>query len=254
MRPAARLLAVAAAALLLGAGGGYQGTTLYVNRVVVASPGDVSLGALVRSSSALSAEALEAMSRSATVLRDSIQYLPVSQYQPLLDSAFGADAILVGSWSLIVPRGTSAEGQGYLLDRLADYLISQNLLADARVDISFSIAGLKGTAPQDGTPSFQVVRTARGVDVHFSLSAADGSSVTGRATLPPAAGPDTAEGVRQNAPVRVVFRKGPLTVEMPGKALASASVGDTVKVFVADSQKTFTGRLAQGKAVQVDLP
>jgi hypothetical protein len=31
-------------------------------------------------------------------------------------------------------------------------------------------------------------------------------------------------------------------------------VGDTVKVYVADSQKTFTGRLAQGKAVQVDLP
>jgi hypothetical protein len=253
MRPAARLLAVAAAALLLGTGG-FPGATLYVNRVVVASPGDVSLGALVRSSSALSAEAQEAMSRSATVLRDSIQYLPVSQYQPLLDAAFGTDAILVGSWSLIVPRGTSAEGQGYLLDRLADYLISQNLLGDARVDISFAIAGLKGNAPQDGTPSFQVVRTARGVDVQFSLTASDGSSVTGRAALPPAAGPDTALGVTQNAPVRVVFRKGPIMVEMPGKALASASVGDTVKVYVVDSQKTFTGRLEQGKAVHVDLP
>jgi flagella basal body P-ring formation protein FlgA len=41
---------------------------------------------------------------------------------------------------------------------------------------------------------------------------------------------------------------------MPGKALASASVGENVSVFVADSQKTFTGRVIEGKAVQVDLP
>jgi flagella basal body P-ring formation protein FlgA len=52
----------------------------------------------------------------------------------------------------------------------------------------------------------------------------------------------------------VVFRKGPITVEMPGKALATAAVGDAVSVVVADIQKTFTGRVLEGKAVQVDLP
>ena len=52
----------------------------------------------------------------------------------------------------------------------------------------------------------------------------------------------------------MVFRKGPITVEMPGKALASAAVGESVSVYIADSQKTFTGRVTDGKAVQVDLP
>jgi flagellar P-ring protein precursor FlgI len=34
----------------------------------------------------------------------------------------------------------------------------------------------------------------------------------------------------------------------------NAAVGESVSVFIADSQKTFTGRVTDGKAVQVDLP
>jgi hypothetical protein len=258
MRPAAALLTILCAGLLLGAGGGFSGATLYVNRIVVAPQGNVSLGALVRSSGPLAAEAREALSRSATVLGDSLQYLPVSQYQAQLDAAFGTDAILVGSWSMIVAQGTSAEAEGYLLSRLADFLISQNLLADSRVDMSFTLASLRGNPPEDGTPSFQVVKTVRGAEVSFSLAGSDGSSVAGRVTLAPRPddGSDTGPtaGVKTNSAVRVVFRRGPITVEMPGRALESAAVGQIVSVYVPDSRKTFTGRVREGKAVQVDLP
>jgi flagella basal body P-ring formation protein FlgA len=52
----------------------------------------------------------------------------------------------------------------------------------------------------------------------------------------------------------VVFRKGPITVEVPGKTLGASSVGDVVNVSIAESQKTFTGRVTDERAVQVDLP
>jgi flagella basal body P-ring formation protein FlgA len=67
-------------------------------------------------------------------------------------------------------------------------------------------------------------------------------------------GTENQRGVKSSAPVRVVFRKGPITVEMPGRALASASIGENVGVYISDSQKTFSGRVIDGKAVQVDLP
>ncbi|HET6452333.1 MAG TPA: flagella basal body P-ring formation protein FlgA [Spirochaetia bacterium] len=265
MRAAVRLIPVLCAAFLLGAGaqataaGGTVGTTLYVNRVVVAPSGNVSLGALVHSPGPVSAPAQEALSHSATVLGDSLQYLPASRYQSQLEAVFGTDAILVGSWSLLVPQGTSAEGEGYLLARLADYLIAQNLFSDSRVDFSFTLGSLRGNPPQDGAPVFQTVRTAQAVEVSFTLTGSDGSSVSGRVSLPaaasgPSAAPDPGTAVRSSSAVRVLFRRGPITVEMPGKALSSASVGDTVSVLVPDSQKTFTGRLVEGKAVQVDLP
>jgi len=65
-----------------------------------------------------------------------------------------------------------------------------------------------------------------------------------------AAAPD----LRPSDPVRVVFHKGPITIEMQGKAQGQAAVGDMVNVMVTDSQKSFTGRLRAGKAVDVELP
>jgi hypothetical protein len=255
MNAAARGITVLLAGFLLGAGSGSPGVTLYINRVVLAAPGNVSLDALVRTSAVLSPQAREALSQSATVLGDTVQYLPVSQYAPQLEAAFGTDAIIVGSWSLVVPRGTSAEAEPYLLDRLADYLIAQNLVGDSRADLSFTLGSLSGPPPRDGSPVFQVMKTSHGTEVSFQLAGSAGSAVSGRVTLPAApASPDSAPAVKPNAPVRVVFHKGPITVEMPGRALAGAAVGQTVAVYISDSQKTFTGRVLDGKAVQVDLP
>jgi hypothetical protein len=195
------------------------------------------------------------MSRSVTVLGEAVQFLPTSAYMPLLEAGFGDDAIIVGSRTVLVPKGTSAEGESYLLDRLADFLSTQGLVDDGKVDISFTQGSLKGAPPQDGTPTYQVVKSSRGIEVSFHLTGSGGNAVAGRVTLPAApAGADLQWGVKSSSPVRVVFRKGPITVEMPGKALSSASVGESVSVFIADSQKTFTGRVIDGKAVQVDLP
>ena len=238
-----------------GAPGDALGVTLYVNRVIVAAKGDVGLGMLVRTAGSIAPRAQEGLARSVTVLGDSVQYLPVGLYMPQLEAAFGADAIIVGSRTILVPKGTSAEAESYLLDRLGDFLAAQGLVDDGKVELAFTQTSLKGSPPQDGMPSCQVVRTARGVEVSFLLTGSNGDAVSGRVTLPALqGGPDPQRGVKSNTQVRVVFRKGPITVEMPGKAIASASLGETVGVLLAEGQKTFIGRVIEGKAVQVDLP
>jgi hypothetical protein len=245
--------------MTLGAQGtarGSEGTTLYVSRVVVAEKGDIGLGMLVKAAGPLAPAAQEGMARSVTVLGEAVQYLPVGLYLPQLETAFGADAIIVGSRTILIPRGSTAAGETYLLDRLGDFLAAQGLVDEGgKVEMTFTQVSLKGSPPRDGTPSCQVVRTPRAVEVSFLLTGTNGDAVSGRVTLPaPQVGPDLQRGVKSSAPVRVVFRKGPITVEMPGKTMGSASVGENVSVFIADSQKTFTGRVIDGKAVQVDLP
>ena len=262
MKPSIPRLAVLLPFLALGTALAAQGTprgadgaTLYVNRIVVAAQGDIGLGMLVRAAGPLAPAAQEGLARSVTVLGEAVQYLPVSLYMPQLETAFGADAIIVGSRTILIPKGTPAEGESYVLDRLVDFLAAQGLVDDGKVDLTFTQVSLKGSPPQDGIPSCQVMRTSRGIEVAFLLTGTSGNSVSGRVTLPPASeGPDRQHGVKSSAQVRVVFRKGPITVEMPGKALASAAVGESVSVYIADSQKTFTGRVTDGKAVQVDLP
>jgi hypothetical protein len=226
-----------------------------VSRILVAEKGDIGLGMLVRAAGPLAPAAQEGLARSVTVMGEALQYLPVDLYLPQLETAFGPDAIIVGSRTILIPRGSTAEGETYLLDRLGDFLAAQGLVNDGKVELTFTQASLKGSPPQDGTPSCQVVRTSRAVEVSFLLTGSNGDAVSGRVTLPaPQAGPDLQRGVKSSAQVRVVFRKGPITVEMPGKTMGSASMGETVSVFVADIQKTFTGRVIDGKAVQVDLP
>ena len=255
MKPIIPRLAVLLPFLALGTALAAQGTTVYVNRVVTAEKGDVELGKVIRTSGPLTPQAQEALSRSVTVLGDAVQYVPASLSMPQIEEAFGADSIIVGTRTILIPRGTSADGESYLLDKLVDFLQAQGLVDETRVELAFTLASLKGSPPQDGIPSCQVMRSSRGIEVSFLLTGSGGSSVSGRVTLPPAlAGPDLQRGVKASAPVRVVFHKGPITVEMPGKALASAAVGDAVSVYIADSQKTFTGRVTDGKAVQVDLP
>jgi ribosomal 50S subunit-recycling heat shock protein len=193
------------------------------------------------------------LSRSVTVLGNAVQFVPASLYQEWIETAFGPDAIIVGFRTILIPKGTSAEGEPYLLDRLADYLVAQKLVNDGRVEMNFTQGSLTGTPPQDGTPSYQVMKSARGVEVSFVLTGSNGSSVSGRVTLPTSDVASAKSGVKSGSQVRVVFHKGPITVEVPGKTLAAASVGENVGVFIAESQRTFTGRVIDGKAVQVDL-
>ena len=242
-------------ALLLAAGAAFaQGAALYVSRVIVAAQGDIKLGDLVRTTGDVSVNERETLARSIAALGDKPLYLPVVLYRSDLEAAFGSDAIIVGSRTLVIPKGTQAEQEPYMLDRLVDFLQLQGMLADDRQELSLSQNIIKGNPLQTGTPSFQVQKSGRGqTDVSFLLAGSAGSSVVGKVSF---AQPvtDPAGDVKPGTPVKVIFHKGLITIEMPGKAMGSASTGGSLSVYVADSQKSFVGLLAAGKAVNVELP
>jgi hypothetical protein len=253
MRPLSLLTVLMLSALIPGALFA-DGTTLYVHRFLVAGPGDVTLGDLVRTSGATSAQAQEALSRSIAVAGGSLIYVPTDAYRADIDSAFGPGAIVVGRRTTVIPRGSGLETQTWLVDRLIDSLETQGLLASGISEIAVSQVTAKGAPPQDGAPFIQVARNATGAEVTFSLTGSGGGSVSGRlslASVPPAA---AATMLRQGSPVDVVFHKGVITIQMPGRALGTAAVGQSVTVSVAESQKSFTGVVVDGKAVEVDLP
>jgi len=245
-------LAPCALVLLLGTAGA-RGATLYVTRVMSADPGDVSLGDLLHASGDVPAEAQEALARSIAVMGDKVLYVPTAAYMEQVKDAFGADSILVGSRSLIVPRGGTVDGETYILERLADYLEAQGLVGSSVVELALTQNVLRGPPPHDGEPVFQLLRNAKGsADVSFSLSGG-GSSISGRVRVS-GAGSSVGAGFASGSAVQVLFHKGPITIETPGKVLAAASPGDTVSVLLSDSQKMVVGKVLDGKAVAVDLP
>jgi hypothetical protein len=252
MKAAAALLAF----LLLAASVFGQGAAVYMRHTVTAGPGDIRLGDIVRTAATPSPAAFETLARSIAVMQDKILYLPSSLSTRLLEEAFGSDSIIVGTRTMALPKNALPEGEDYILDRLGDFLYAQGLVGDAKVELTIVQNLVKGVPPRQGTPSFQVLKTTRGTcEVAFSLSAGAGSSVSGRVSfpaidVPPAIGDRVSSGTA----VKVVFRRGPVTIEMPGKALASAHVGERVGVRVAESQKSFAGMLLEGKAVDVELP
>ena len=128
-----------------------SGVTLYVQRVVVEDPGDIRLGDLVQASGDVSPEAREALARSVATLSDRVLYIPIGWYRAQLDAAFGAGAILVGTRTMVIPRGSSLEGQTWLADRLADWIQSQGQGADVKTEISLGSVTARGTPPVDGT-------------------------------------------------------------------------------------------------------
>jgi hypothetical protein len=242
-------------ALLPVAAAGAGGTTLYVNRIVVAELGDLSVGELLQASGDVPEAARETLLRSVAVVADKLLYVPTSCYRTELEALFGPGAIIVGSHSTVIPRGSGLEAQAYLVDRLVDWLLSQGMLPDAKTEIAVSQVTARGSPPQVGAPVFQARKGAEGVtDVTLSLSGTGGGSVTARVAFAAAAGAPVADSVRQGTAVNVIFHKGPITIEVPGKALGAASVGSRVSVTIADSQKSFSGQLVDGKAVDVDLP
>jgi hypothetical protein len=233
-----------------------QSATLYVNRLLVAEPGDIRLADLVSTADVIPAAAQETLARSIAVVSDKVLYLPAALYVELLEKAFGTGSIIVGSRTIVVPRGALPEGEAFIMDRLADFLDGQGMLGDGRIELAISNNQVRGTLPREGNPVFQVQKTAKGtMEVLFTLAGTGGSSVTGRVALSSTGAVSVSgEGVKSGGPVRVFFRKGPITIEMPGKSLATAAVGERVGVYVADGRKSFSGRVTEGKGVEVDLP
>jgi len=232
-----------------------QGTTLYVNRLVTADTGDIALGNLVQAAGGIPSEAREALARSVAVVGDKVLLIPASLYREQLESVFGRDSIIVGSRTIVVPRGMLPEEETYLLTLLADYLFTQGLAGAACTALSLTQYQLKGSFPTDGNPLFQAAKAPNGsVEVSYALTGSGGGSVSGRVSFSaPAGDSGSTDGVRSGTPVKVIFHKGPITIEIPGKAAATAAVGGRVEVYVADSRRSFVGRVVDAKAVEVEL-
>jgi hypothetical protein len=253
-RPRALATLLIAALLPCAAAGA---ATLYVNRVVVAAPGDVRVADLVRAPGAAGAGAQEALARSVGVLADHVLYVPSAAWRADLEAALGPGAIIVGSRTAVIPRGSLAEGAPWLVDRLVDWLAAQGVLAEAPVEIAVAQVTLRGAVNDVTQPYFQLSRGARGtIDVSATGASSAGGSVSARFIVASSAAPPGSprDAVTPGTTVNVVFRRGTVTVEMPGRASGAASVGERVAVVVAETQKSFTGTLLEGKAVDVVLP
>ncbi|HYW83566.1 MAG TPA: hypothetical protein VFB30_09940, partial [Spirochaetia bacterium] len=147
-------LLVLGLALLVSSAAEAQGTTLYVNRVLTADAGDIALGDLVHASGDIPIQARETLARSIAVVADKVLLIPAALYREQLESVFGRDSIIVGSRTIVVPRGLLPEEESYLLARLADYLSTQGLTGAACTALSLTQYQLKGSFPTDGNPLF----------------------------------------------------------------------------------------------------
>jgi Chaperone for flagella basal body P-ring formation len=232
-----------------------RGVTVYIQRVLVADPGDIRLGDLVHASGDAPLASGETLAQNLATISKAILYIPSRFYMDRLEDAFGIDSIFVGSRSLVIPRGVVPDNQVAILDKFVDFLGESGVLGNDLLDIDLRSIQSSAALPPDAVPSFQLVRSSPGsVEATFSAPGEAGP-VSGRIIL--AMKPDprsTVADIKASDPVRVIFHKGPITIEMPGKALGKAAIGQPVSVLVTESRRSFTGTLLAGKAVDVELP
>jgi len=256
MRPPHVLLTLLLALAALIAAPASRGTAIYVNRTAVVEPGVVRLRDLVRPTGEVSAAAGETLETAIAMVSGALLVVPARLYSVLLERAFGADSILVGSRTLVVPHGLLAEDGVRLFDALADFLRQQGVLGEERSEIEI-VHTPDGGLPAGIPASFKLTRSVKMVgarEITCSVSPSTEEPAVGSVTVRVRSTPPAAEGVRASDRVQVLFRKGPVTVEMQGKALASAGPGGSVSVYVPESLKSFSGRVIGKKAVEVELP
>ena len=232
-----------------------RGVTVYIQRVLVIDPGHIRLGDLVRPSGAVPVSAGETLAQDLATISNVIVSIPSRFYMDRVENAFGQDSIFVGSRSLVVPRGELPDDQVALLGSFVDFLDDSGILGNEVLDIDVRSIQVNGTLPANAAPSFRLLRSSSGsVEATFTADGGAGPA-GGRIILALKTDPlSTGADVRANDPVQVAFHKGLITIEMPGKALGQAAVGQPVNVLVTDNQRSFTGKLLSGKAVDVELP
>jgi hypothetical protein len=252
-----RPLAIALALLCALAASAAGGATLYVQRTVVADPGALRLRDLVQVPGDLSAAAGETLDSAVATMAGTPLSVPARLYTGLIENAFGPDCILVGSRTLVVPRGQLADAAVQLLARLADFLGQQGLLGESRAELQV-LQPLQAGLPPGAAPVFVVsrsVKAAGGSDVTCAVSTSASEPPVGSITLRVrTTGATAAEGVRAGDKVQVTFRRGLVAIEMQGKALATAGFGDSVAVSIPDGNRSFSGRVIGKKVVEVELP
>ncbi len=257
--------------------------TLYVKKAVVSGPGVVKVADVVQASGDLSAEARGCLDQAVGSVSDGLLLVPSGLYRGEFEKRTGGNLIVVGSRTLVAGKGSTVERDLPLLDRLVDSLdqegfgggtaeisvvqlqrpaasipVSRLQFDPVRVEkrgalysgaAEFSIRDSgTGSGAQVGRVVIRVTQDTAGAG--FSVTA-----VTAAADAPPLSGDGTTEGyvIAANDPVTVVFRRGAIAIEMPGKAQGSASLGRTVSVYIPESRLTFTGIVTGNKAVTVDI-
>jgi hypothetical protein len=254
-RLASALVLIGFLYLTMAQGVGAHGVTVYIQRVLVAQQGNIRLGDLVQPFGDTPASARETLALAVASVSSHLLYMPSQSYMDRVEDAFGRDSIFVGSRSLVIPAGAVPDNEIPLLDRLIDFLADTGVLGNEVADIEVRSIQLVGTPPQTSIPLFQLVKPSRdSLEISFSDSGSGGDA-SGKIILALKGDPRAAAAdIRASDPVRVIFHKGPITIEMKGRALDAAAVGETVSVLLTDSQKSFSGKLLVGKAVDVELP
>ena len=284
MRPSCAPLAIALALAGVIAAPAACGAALYVNRTAIVEPGEVRLRDLVRATGELSAAARETLETAVATVSGALLVVPARLYSGLLERAFGADSILVGSRTLVVPRGLLADDGVRLFGDLAEFLWQQGVLGEERAELevaqtldgSFPLGvpsgvpsgvplgvptgvplGVPSGVPSGASPFFKLTRSAAisgAREITCSVSMSSSEPPVGSVRVRVRTAVATAPGVRASDRVQVLFRKGSITVEMEGKSLASAGFGESVAVRVPESLRSFSGRVIGNKAVEVELP
>jgi hypothetical protein len=246
--PLAAFLAVATAA---------AGATLYLSKVVNADPAGLVLGDLVQVAGELPPAARELLHRTAAAPGDRLLLVPAAFFRDLLAGSLGDGAALVGSRSLVVPRGLAVGESAAMLDRLVDWLDAQGGFGGGAVELEILKAPDPAALPA-ASPGFVLVRAERSsgfflgvVEVSFAGAGNRASRVSLRVSQ---AIPSAADGVKSGETVQVVFRRGAVAIEMEGRALSSAAPGQDVSVWVAESRRSFAGTATGRKVVDVVLP
>jgi len=276
MRPSCAPLAIALALAGVIAAPAACGAALYVNRTAIVEPGEVRLRDLVRATGELSAAARETLETAVATVSGALLVVPARLYSGLLERAFGADSILVGSRTLVVPRGLLADDGVRLFGDLAEFLWQQGVLGEERAELevaqtldgsfpsgvpsgvpSGAPSGVPSGVPSGASPFFKLTRSAAisgAREITCSVSMSSSEPPVGSVRVRVRTAVATAPGVRASDRVQVLFRKGSITVEMEGKSLASAGFGESVAVRVPESLRSFSGRVIGNKAVEVELP
>ena len=292
MRPSRAPLAIALALAGVIAAPAACGAALYVNRTAIVEPGEVRLRDLVRATGELSAAARETLETAVATVSGALLVVPARLYSGLLERAFGADSILVGSRTLVVPRGLLADDGVRLFGDLAEFLWQQGVLGEERAELEVAQTldgsfpsgvpsgvplgvpsgvpsgvplgvptgvplGVPSGVPSGASPFFKLTRSAAisgAREITCSVSMSSSEPPVGSVRVRVRTAVATAPGVRASDRVQVLFRKGSITVEMEGKSLASAGFGESVAVRVPESLRSFSGRVIGNKAVEVELP
>ena len=138
----------------------------------------------------------------------------------------------------------------------------------AETDISLSQAYLAETSLSGATPSSSKKPSKTNVSVIETLLNeaffSDGEVATARHHLPKGKlllkedvnkVEDVAlAGVKAGDRVNIIFRKGNIWLEVPGKTYRSGDVGDQITVYQLDGHRRFTGIVIGPKEVEVEIP